>query len=86
MHLFIFILPFTLILFPDFLDHFLISLNNESSDISALFAVVDCACIPANLIVYVRISADRTDFNQLFQTQNSFLLRDGLQYRIVNYI
>ena len=58
-----FILSFTFIVFPDFFDHFLISFDNKSSDISALFAVIDCTCIPTNLIVYVSVPADRTDFD-----------------------
>ncbi|WP_048142250.1 hypothetical protein [Methanosarcina horonobensis] len=51
------------ILFLDFLNHLLISLDNKSSDIPAFFAMVDRACISANLIVNIRTPADRTDFN-----------------------
>jgi len=61
--LFLFLSLFPLILLLNFLNHFLISLDNESSDISAFLAVVDCTCISANLIIDIRIPADRTDFN-----------------------
>lgn len=53
----------SLILLFDFLNHFLISLDNKSSNIPAFFAVVDRTCIPANLIIDIRISAYRTDLN-----------------------
>ena len=39
--LFLFLFLFPLILLLDFFNHFLISLNDESSDIPALLAVVD---------------------------------------------
>ena len=42
---------FTSVLFPDFLDHFLISFNNKRSYIPAFFAVVNRTCIPANFII-----------------------------------
>ena len=73
--LLLFPLPlFTLILFPDFINHFLIPLYNESSHIPAFLAVVDFAGIPADLVVEIRIPADRADLNQFFPVQNRFLL------------
>ena len=59
---FFFLFLFSCIFLLDFLNHALISLNNESSNIPTFFTVIDCPCISANLIVDIRIPADRTDF------------------------
>ncbi len=47
----------------NFLNQFLISLNNESSNIPTFFTVINCPCISANLIVDILIPADWTDFH-----------------------